>query len=144
MILDAGMLLGAGWWNASVTSKWLWKHSLYSHLVTNATRQGAMINVYALEGEKRFSFHTLGDLTVRLLNTITSNSILNRERYVIKAHIDFDLMRQKSRVTSQLPALQMWYWRAPPAFFFKMNEELDSYLDYICETSATSAQAEMA
>lgn len=106
----------AGWWNASVTSKWLWKHSLHSPLVTNATRQVAIINVYTLEG-KKFSFHTSGDLTVWLLNTITAKSVLDSECYIIKAHIDFDLRRQKSCVTLQLLALQMRYWRAPQAFF---------------------------
>lgn len=73
--------------------------------------------MFMLWGKKVHSFHTLVDLTIRLLNTITSNSILSSERYVIKANIDFAIMRQKICVTSQLLGLQNQHWKAPHTFF---------------------------
>lgn len=91
------------------------ENSLYSHLVTNGKRPVAIINVYALEKKSSLLFPHAGRFNCPT-STITSCSTLSSERYIIKAHIDFAIMRQKKCVTSQFLALQTQHREAPRAF----------------------------
>lgn len=83
------------------------------------------------------SFHTLGDLTVRHLSTITSYSTLTS---IIKARIDFCYRETKELCHLSVPGFCKYSTEELHGPFKKTNEEPDRYLDDICEMSATSAQ----